>query len=95
MVMVDSIDPPDRLHTIRKSDSATNATFVHQAVFEQVEDDKEGRISGTTESHLYRNPIAEIDFSNRPYILVKLNPSNAASLFESISSDLPSPPPKV
>ena len=95
MVMIDSVDPPDRTRTIKKGDPATHITFVDKAVFEHSEGDKESRTSSTTDAYLYRHPIAGIDFLNRPYVLVKFNSPNATSLFKSIPSDLPSPPPKV
>src|SRR5690606_10961088 len=94
MVMFDSIDPPDLPRIDKHTDSSTNATFVDKAVFEHNEDHKESRVSGVTETSLYENPISEIDFSNLAFIIVELNSPNTTSLFESRSSDLPSPPPK-
>src|SRR5690606_20719784 len=78
----------------KHTDSSTNATFVDKAVFEHNEDHKESRVSGVTETSLYENPISEVDFSNLAFIIVELNSPNTTSLFESRSSDLPSPPPK-
>nr|PZN55704.1 MAG: hypothetical protein DIU61_05300 [Bacteroidota bacterium] len=89
MVLHDSVITRDQPPVLKESGIAQ---VIIKAADEHDSDDWEGRFLGL-EHNLCKGPVYEIEFTI-PYSIVKNNFSNTTSLFKSVPSELPSPPPK-
>ena len=98
LVLCDSIDPPGN-SSVKKADKSTDITFqditfINNATYEHGEEDREG-FTKLVKSNPYANSSLGLSYSNRLFQVLALHPKTVTDLFESISADLPSPPPKV
>lgn len=95
LILGDSIDPPGNpaLKNITKV-ALQDVTFINNAAYEHGEEDKESGFLKTIKNNLYSS-VVDIDYSDPSFLLLVFHPGITANFFESISSDLPSPPPKV